>query len=81
VPPGSILSNHYGPQYYGIDDPAAYLEWLESEDVRLWMYYGERGDPVWEIFAEYYPGVLVNLFGEPRRGCYLVDLGWVDAVL
>ena len=47
----------------------------------MWMYYGERGDPVWEIFAEYYPGVLVNLFGEPRRGCYLVDLGWVDAVL
>ena len=81
VPPESLLSNHYGPQYYGITEPEAYLEWLQLEDIRLWMYIGERGDPVWAVMKEHYPGVLVNLFGEPREGCYMVDRSLFDALL
>ena len=77
----SLLSNHYGPQYYGIDDPVEYLEWFQQEDIRLWMYYGERGDLIWMMMGENYPDVLVNLFGEPGYGCYMVDLGLVDSLL
>ena len=76
-----MLSNHYGPQYYGVDEPGAYLEWLNREDVNLWMYYDERGDPIWRVMNEDYPGVLVNLFGEPRMGCYVVDRVLVDSLL
>jgi Dolichyl-phosphate-mannose-protein mannosyltransferase len=81
IPAKAILSNHYGPQYYGIDEPGEYLEWLSREDVRLWMYYGERGDSVWRVVDNNYPGVFVNLFGEPRMGCYLVDQGLIDSLL
>jgi hypothetical protein len=80
VAPTDVLSNHYGPHYYGIDDPEAYLEWLQTEDIRLWMYYGSRGDPVWKAL-EAYPGVFVNLFGEPGEGCYRVDSVVLDSVL
>ena len=81
IPPSSLLSNHYGPQYYGINDPAAYLDWIQQEDIRLWMYIGSRGDPVWAVLNSNYPGVLVNLFGEPGAGCYLVDRVLVDSLL
>ena len=81
VKPSSLLSNHYGPQYYGISDPVAYLEWLKQEDVQIWMYYGERGDPIWAVLDENYPGVLVNLFGSPREGSYLVDHVFLDSLL
>ncbi len=81
VPAGSLISNHYGPQYYGVDDPDAYLDWLRREDVRIWMYYGERGDPVWSVLEGNYPGVFVNLFGKPREGCYLVDKSLIDSLL
>jgi hypothetical protein len=81
VEPASLLSNHYGPQYYGISDPTAYLDWLQREDVHVWMYYGERGDPVWIVLNGNYPGVLVHLFGEPREGCYMVDHSLLDSLL
>lgn len=77
----SLLSNHYGPQYYGISDPVAFLDWLQREDVDVWMYYGERGDPVWVVLDGNYPGVLVNLFGEPKDGCYVVDHLLLDSLL
>jgi len=80
VAPSDVLSNHYSPHYYGIDDPVAYLEWLQTEDIQFWMYYGSRGDPVWRAL-ENYPGVLVNLFGVPGKGCYFVDHSALDSVL
>ena len=59
----------------------SFLEWLDVEDVRVWMYYGGRGDPVWNVLAESFPGVLVNLFGDPGYGCYLVDQVLLDSLL
>jgi len=81
VEPTMLLSNHYGPQYYGIDEPVAYLEWFDDKDVSIWMYYGDRGDPVWGVLMDNYSGVLVNLFGDPGYGCYLVDRRLVDSLL
>ena len=80
VEPGSLLSNLYGPHYYGVLEPQAYLEWLDQNNVTLWMYYGERGDPVWAVLGGY-PGLLKPLFGEPRRGTYQVDPSLLDSLL
>ena len=75
-----LLSNLYGPHYYGIEEPVEYLRWLRDEDVRVWCYLGDRGDPVWEAVGGY-PGVFVPVWGEPRAGVYLVDQSVIGQIL
>jgi len=81
VEPSSIISNLYSPHYYGIEDPDAYLEWLNARDIRVWIYFGGRGDPVWAVLEKNYPGVLVTYYGIPGRGVYLVNHGLLDSLL
>jgi len=45
------------------------------------MYYDERGDPVWYTLEKNYPGALVNLFEEPRGGCYYINHTLVESIL
>lgn len=78
--PEDIISNLYSPHYYGVSEPEAYLDWLRKEDVSLWCYYGERGDHVWDVLSQY-PGLLVNMIGEPRTGVYIVDQTLLDSLL
>lgn len=81
VEPCNLLSNHYGPHYYGITEPSAYLAWLDREEVSIWMYIGDRGEPVYRVLMEHFEGVLVYAFGHPGAGCYIVDQGFIDSVL
>jgi len=81
VNPRSVLSNLYCPKYFGLEDPLEYLNWIKTKDIRVWMYYDERGDPVWYTLEKNYPGILVNLFGEPRDGCYYINYTLVDSIL
>ncbi|MCW4012156.1 MAG: glycosyltransferase family 39 protein [Candidatus Bathyarchaeota archaeon] len=80
VEPDCLLSNLYGPHYYGVDDPLEYLRWLKDEDVSVWCYFGDRGDPVWSA-VEGYSGVFLVVWGEPRAGVYIVDQVVIDDVL
>ncbi len=75
-----LLSNLYGPQYYEITEYEAYLRWLRDNDVCVWCYLGERGDPVWAVVSGY-PGVFVSVWGEPGAGVYLVDQGVIGQIL
>ncbi len=81
VEPCNLLSNHYGPHYYGITEPSAYLAWLDREQVSIWMYIGDRGEPVYRMLMEHFEGVLKYAFGHPKAGCYIVDQGLIDSVL
>jgi hypothetical protein len=76
-----ILSNHYSPHYYGLNESRRYLEWLSQLDIQFWVYYGERSDAVWLVMEENYPAVFKNLFGEPGMGVYAVDRAVLDSLL
>jgi hypothetical protein len=75
-----LLSNLYGPHYYGIEEPEMFLRWLQEENIRIWCYFGDRGDPVWEAVGGY-PGVFECVWGEPRAGIYLVDQCVIGQIL
>jgi len=81
VEPEDILSNHYSPHYYGLNESRMYLKWLSTQDVRVWTYYGDRGTPVWLAIKENYPTVFKNLIGEPGMGVYTVDRSFLDSLL
>jgi hypothetical protein len=49
VDPVDIISNHYSPHYFGLNGSRTYLEWLYMQDVSIWTYCGDRGDPVWLV--------------------------------
>ena len=76
-----LLSNLYSPAYYGVDDSEAYLVWLRDNDVCVWCYLGERGDMVWSVVSDEYPGVFECVWGVPRAGIYLVDQELVGQIL
>ena len=80
VEPENIISNLYSSDYYGISDPDSYFEWLRKKNVTVWCFFGERGDPVRGVLGQY-PGLLVNVMGEPRNGVYLVDPSVLDSLL
>ena len=75
-----LLSNLYGPHYYGVEEPVEYLRWFRDKDVWVWCYLGDRGDPVWGA-VENYSGVFVPIWGEPKAGVYLVDQSVVGQIL
>ena len=81
VEPENILSNHYSPHYYGIDEPRKYLDWIIDQDIRVWTYIGDRGAPVWEVLQSNYPSVLTIIDGVPEMGVYAVDLSALDSLL
>ena len=81
VEPEIILSNHYSPHYYGLNESREYIEWLSEQDVSIWTYYGDRGTPVWLIMEANYPFVFKNIFGEPTMGVYAVDRSVLDSLL
>lgn len=76
-----IISNHYSPHYYGLNESRRYLEWLSQLDIQIWTYYGDRSDAVWLVMEENYPTVFKNLFGEPGMGVYAVDRAVLDSLL
>jgi hypothetical protein len=81
VEPDDILSNHYSPNHYGLNDSRKYLEWLYEQDVCIWTYYGERGTPIWLVMETKYPKVFKNITGEPGMGVYAVDRSVLDSLL
>ncbi len=81
VEPKDILSNHYSPHYYGLNGSRTYLEWLYVQEVSIWTYYGERGNPVWLVIEANYPSLFKNLLGEPGMGVYSVEWSVLDSLL
>lgn len=81
VEPENILSNHYSPQYYGLNESRKYMEWLSEQNVYIWTYYGERATPVWLVMDANYPSVFKNILGEPGMGVYAVDRSVLDSLL
>jgi len=68
-----LLGNHYSPDYYGIGEPRAYLEWLSDNGVTLWLRYDYRSDAVWAIVESSYPQVFELVAVTPCAWVYSVD--------
>jgi len=81
VEPGALLGNHYSPHYYGLDEPLVYAEWLEDNDVTLWLKTDFRGEPVLDAVQAYYPDLLERLYGEGYTVVYNVDRDMLESIL
>lgn len=42
-----LLSNHYSPHRYGLNDPVSYASWFHDHNITLWMHTSGRSEPVW----------------------------------
>jgi hypothetical protein len=81
VDEGGLLGNHYAPNYYGVGEPRAYLEWLQDNNVTLWIKYDYRSDAVWGVVQASCPQVLELVAETPCAQVYAVDRAEVDAAL
>ncbi len=81
VEPGALLGNHYSPQYYGVDEPLAYAEWLKQNDVTIWLKTDFRGEPVLDVVQTNYPDLFERLYGEGYTVVYGVDQGRLESIL
>jgi len=81
VEPGALLGNHYSPHYYGVDDPLAYAEWLQENDVTLWLKTDFRGEPVLDVVQAHYPDLFELLYGEEYTVVYGVDRDRLESIL
>jgi hypothetical protein len=81
VDAGCLLGNHYSPDYYGIGEPRAYLEWLSDNGVTLWLRYDYRSDAVWAVVESSYPQVFKLVAVTPCARVYSVDQRAVAALL
>jgi hypothetical protein len=81
VDAGGLLGNHYSPDYYGVGEPQAYLEWLSDNDVTLWLRYDYRSDAVWTVVESSYPQVFELVAVTPCARVYSVDQRAVAVLL
>lgn len=81
IEPGDILSNHYSPAYYGIEEPIEYVRWLASNNVTLWLYAEDRAEPVWNVLSKNYPDLLVFIESTPDAQIYRVNQTEVHRIL
>jgi hypothetical protein len=81
VDEGGLLGNHYAPNYYGVGEPRAYLEWLRDNGVTLWVRYDYRSDAVWGVIQVSCPQALELVAETPCATVYAVDRAEVDAAL
>jgi hypothetical protein len=81
VEPEALLGNHYSPHYYGIDDPLAYAEWLEDNDVTLWLKTDFRGEPILDAVQANYPDLFEQLYGESYTVVYKIDQNALESIL
>jgi len=54
-----LLGNHYSPLYYGLTEPLEYARWFDRNEITLWIYTGDRSDPVWAVTSRDMPDLLV----------------------
>jgi hypothetical protein len=73
INPRNIISNHYSPSYYGINDPFEYALWLDINEVTVWTYWDERAKPVWNVISKNYPDLFVLIERLPAADIYIVD--------
>ncbi len=81
VEPRDLLGNHYSPHYYGVDEPLVYAEWLQENDVTLWLKTDFRGEPVLDVVEANYPGLFERLYGEGYTVVYGVDRDRLESIL
>jgi len=81
VKASDLLGNHYSPHYYGVTELLEYARWFDRNNITLWIYTGDRADPVWAVTSRNMPGLLV-LRGEANGvRVYSVNRAVLDRVL
>jgi hypothetical protein len=81
LPEGSMICNHYAPQYYGTAEPLEYVKWLANHKVTVWVRYGEDAEAVYAAVNEVSPKMLVEAYEDSGIKVYLVDSDALYSVL
>ena len=81
VKASSLLGNHYAPHYYGATDPVKFARWFEKNNVTLWLYAGDRADPVWRVVQNNFPELLVLMEEAHGIRVYRVDRSILQSIL